>query len=76
LILTTKNTATNRLNKLAAEKMGNGEQILWSIGSGPKVHGWFCRSSAGGKTWIGRNEAEAAEWINEKRGPSNVIVFR
>jgi hypothetical protein len=61
----TKSNATVRLNKLAAERMGNGEQIWWSTGAGPDVRGWICRWSAAESAWIGRNEAEAAEWIED-----------
>ena len=64
--MTPKNNATNRLNKLAAEKMGNGEQIFRSTGTGQGARGWFCWSATERKAWlIGINEVAAAKWINE-----------
>jgi uncharacterized protein YfiM (DUF2279 family) len=61
----TKTTAA-RLTNAAGQKFA-GAQAIYSAKSDPKYGpGWSLRFASGRTQWIGRNAAEAAEWIENR----------
>jgi hypothetical protein len=61
----TKTTAA-RLTNAAGQKL-DGAQAIYSAKNDPNHgRGWFLRFPSGRTQWIGRNAAEAAEWIENR----------
>jgi hypothetical protein len=64
--MTTAKTAATRLTNAAGQKLA-GAQAIYSAKSDPNhAPGWFLRFASGRTQWIGRNAAEAAEWIENR----------
>jgi hypothetical protein len=64
--MTAAKTTAARLTKAAGQKLA-GAQAIYSAKNVPSYGpGWVLRFASGRTQWIGRNAAEAAEWIENR----------
>jgi hypothetical protein len=64
--MTTAKTAAARLTNAAGQKLA-GAQAVYSAKNDPNYGpGWVLRFPSSRTQWIGRNAAEAAEWIDNR----------
>jgi hypothetical protein len=61
----TKTTAA-RLTNAAGQKLAGAQAIYTAKNDPNHGPGWFLRFASGRTQWIGRNAAEAAEWIENR----------
>jgi hypothetical protein len=59
-------TTAARLTNAAGQKLAGAQAIYIAKANPNHGRGWFLRFASGRTQWIGRNAAEAAEWIENR----------
>jgi hypothetical protein len=59
-------TTAARLTNAAGQKLAGAQAIYTAKNDPNHGPGWFLRFASGRTQWIGRNAAEAAEWIENR----------